>query len=518
MNKRKTVFLLKNPHQMQQAAQEAIRKLFREYAGQDATRISPLPPSGSNRQYARLHSDSHSAIGAFNPDDRENRAFLALSHTFLELGLPVPKVLAHKRDKQVYLVSDLGDTTLFSLLPHDSQVASFPEKTMDLYKKAIEQLPVFQIDAARNIDFSLCYPRHAFDRQSMMWDLHYFKYYFLKISGIPFDEQKLENDFVSFCDHLLQEPANYFMYRDFQSRNIMVSKGKPYFIDYQGGRKGPLPYDIASLLYDAKANIPFHQREELLEHYLDALEQRQPVDRAQFRRSFYDFVLMRILQAMGSYGFRGGVERKVLFLQSVPFALNNLSYLRDKNLFPGGSPYLCEMLDRIIRERPLTDNLPGETGVLPLADHLPGEAGVLPPPDDSLTVRICSFSYKKGIPADNSGNGGGFVFDCRALPNPGRQQDYRALTGKDAAVREYLEKDERVNRFLDASRQMVEPAVEDYIERGFTSLAVCFGCTGGQHRSVYCAEEMAASLRKKYSVHLILHHFEEDNWPIKKER
>ncbi len=477
--------------------EKLVTELYKTWSGSEPEEIQALPPSGSSRQYFRMIRGDVSVIGAFNPDVRENRAFLELSSIFSKMGLPVPEVLARDRDLLCYILQDLGDTTLFSMLPHGRQEGEFDQKIMGHYKRVVELLPRFQVDAAPMIDFDICYPRHSFDRLSMMWDLNYFKYYFLKISGVQFDEQKLEDDFNGFVNHLLELKGDYFMYRDFQSRNIMITAGGPFFIDYQGGRRGPLAYDIASLLFDAKANIPFDQREELLEYYTDCLGKRVKIDGREFRKSFYDMVVMRILQALGTYGFRGGVEKKPLFLQSVPFALRNISWLDDKGLLPQTAPYLSGILRSIALRDP---------------------SGILPPPDDSLTVRICSFSYRRGIPADNSGNGGGFVFDCRALPNPGREEKYKALTGLDRDVINYLSSDEGVGRFIDAARAMVEPAVKTYTERGFTSLAVCFGCTGGQHRSVYCAETLARRLREKYRVNVVLQHFEQDNWPGEKQR
>ncbi len=486
---------------MEWKVEKVLADLFEQWYGSKPDLVIPMPPSGSNRQYFRLKSGNDSAVAAFNPDTRENRAFLELTGHFLKLGLPVPEILAKDPDGHCYLQTDLGNTTLFSLLPHDQPVNAFDDQLMALYKQVLDLLPLFQVDAAQLIDFNICTPRHAFDRHSMMWDLNYFKYYFLKISGIRFDEQLLEDDFEKFTAHLAGIPASYFMYRDFQSRNIMLHKGKPFFIDYQGGRKGPLAYDIASLLFDAKANIPFHQREELLDHYTSIIEEKITAAKMNaFRESFYDFVLIRILQALGSYGFRGGVEKKQLFLQSVPYALKNLAWLQDNGHLPGCVPYLRKLTERIIREKPVLGNM--ETAI-----------DILPPPDDELTIRICSFSYRKGIPADNSGNGGGFVFDCRALPNPGREERYKSLTGKDHEVIRFLRSDKDVSRFLQNAREMVEPAVKSYLNRGFTSLAVCFGCTGGQHRSVFCAETLAADIRKTHNVNVILQHFEESNWP-----
>ncbi len=405
----------------------------------------------------------------------------------------MPHVLGSDPGSQTYLLSDLGDTTLFSLLPHGCQASSFAPPIMSLYKQVIEWLPVFQIDTVKKINIDICYPRDSFDRQSLQWDLNYFKYYFLKPSGIPFDEQHLEDDFDCFISHLLQTPADYFMYRDLQSRNIMILNNLPHFIDYQGGRKGPLAYDIASLLYDAKANIPFPQRQELLTHYMDALEERITLDREAFQRVFYDFVFIRILQALGTYGYRGGIEKKGLFLESLPFALKNLAWLDKQDLLPKSTPCIASLIRQLLRRQP---------------------AEILPPPDhpEALRINIYSFSYKRGIPVDQSGHGGGFVFDCRSLPNPGRQSRFHHLSGKDEEVQKFLKHEDRVGQFLDQVFGMINPVIEAYHERSFKSLTVCFGCTGGQHRSVYCAEILAKHLQQQQNLDVQLVHTEEGRW------
>jgi len=479
---------------MQWNIEKAISELFESWQHQKPDDIKPLPPSGSNRRYFRVFYGDKTCVAAFNPDIRENNAFLVLSEHFAGLGLPVPKVLARDADGLCYLLSDLGDTTLFSLLPHDPAVKTFSESTMQLYKKSIDWLPAFQVKAAKGLDFSICYPRYAFDRHSMMWDLNYFKYYFLKISGIGFDEQKLEDDFEHFSAHLLNVPSDYFLYRDFQSRNIMIVGNEPYFIDYQGGRKGALQYDIASLLFDAKANIPFEQRIELLEHYIESLKKWIEVDETRFRGYFYDFVLMRILQALGTYGFRGGVEKKALFLQSVPYALKNLLWLAENDFLPKSTPHLSKLVEKIASTAP---------------------SAILPAPDTGLRVHIRSFSYKNGIPPDEWGNGGGFVFDCRALPNPGRYNEYKELTGNDQTVIKFLEKEESVTEFLDNAKRLADFSVKNFLERGFTNLMISFGCTGGQHRSVYSANELAKHISEKFTVKVDLKHREEHNWPKK---
>lgn len=484
---------------MENNPEQQVVGLFYDWKGKTPDEVKALPLTASNRKYFRITSEGKSVIGAYNPYKRENNAFIELTRAFVKTKLPVPHILAVSEDQLAYLVTDLGDTTLFSLLPENRNTGALHESIMLLYKQAIEHLGAFQFDAPRHIDFSVCYPRQAFDHQSVMWDLNYFKYYFLKTSGLLFDEQLLEDDFRSFTAMLTGKSAKTFMYRDFQSRNIMIADGKPFFIDYQGGRKGPPAYDMASLLFDAKANIPFHQREELLDYYLGIMKGRKGFSKQNFLEGFYYFVLMRILQALGTYGFRGGYEKKSFFLKSVPYAYNNLAWLREKGLLPGNLPHLGDLIDQLIDKRPM----PGVKS---------DEQEIAPPPDDGLTVRICSFSYKKGIPADNSGNGGGFVFDCRSLPNPGREEAYKNLSGKDPEVIEYLQNSEEVLRFLESAGKLTDQTVKTYLRRGFTSLAVCFGCTGGQHRSVFCAEQLAKKLSHIRDIHVVVQHFEEDNW------
>ncbi|HSV89323.1 MAG TPA: RNase adapter RapZ [Bacteroidales bacterium] len=478
---------------MQWQIEKSLVNLFTSWQGKEPDSISELPASGSNRMYFRLNYGKQSCIAAFNPDLRENRAFITLSNHFVSLGLPVPKIIATDTDGLCYLITDLGDTTLFSLLPHDPAVKVFSKQVIGLYKTSLEWLAQFQINGAKGLDFSICYPRHAFDRHSMMWDLNYFKYYFLKISDVAFDEQKLEDDFERFAGSLMRVPADFFLYRDFQSRNIMVVEGEPQFIDFQGGRRGALHYDVASLIFDAKANIPPVQRLELLDFYIENLGNWMKVDEKKFRKDFFDFALMRILQALGAYGFRGGVERKTLFLQSVPYALQNLRWLTTNNFLPESTPYLNLIIER-------------------LAEQAPAEIQSVPSLQ-GLSVHIRSFSYKNGIPPDEWGHGGGFVFDCRSLINPGRLPEYKPLTGKDTAIGEFLEKQEAVRVFLEQATNMSLSAIKNYIDRGFNHLMISFGCTGGQHRSVYCAEALARRLASLNKVNIDLIHCQEKQWP-----
>ncbi len=467
-----------------------IAELYHTWAGTEPQSITFLPGSGSYRKYYRLIGERGSVIGVFNEDRKENDAFISFSQKFLQHNLPVPSVHAKDPSGLFYLLSDLGDLTLFQFLSGNRSGADdFPEKMIELYRKVISYLPLFQVVAGKELDYSKCYPRKAFDVQSMMWDLNYFKYYFLKLAKVSFDEQKLEDDFHTLVQYLMGAGADHFMYRDFQSRNIMLVKGEPWFIDYQGGRKGPLQYDIASLLYDAKASVPEPVRDLLLEYYLDVLAKYFPVDRQTFRQYYTGFVLIRILQALGAYGFRGYYENKPHFLKSIPFAIVNLAYLLDKKSLPVPLPMLREVLEKIIKNPSFRSFKEAK---------------------NQLTVKISSFSYKSGIPADDSGNGGGFVFDCRALPNPGRFEEYRSFTGNDPQVIAFLEKEPEVGEFMNHTCSLVDQSVRRYIERDFTSLTVSFGCTGGQHRSVYCAAELARYLSSKFDITVELHHTESE--------
>jgi len=522
--------------------EQKLIQLYTSWCGKAPLSLVKLPGSGSYRSYYRLRGTLETVIGAHNGDVRENEVFISFTGHFRREGLPVPEILANDPEGRVYLLSDLGDTTLYQLLTQKragdlsgspltrQEGEGFPSEVMEIYKKVLGWLPVFQVKAGQKLNYELCYPRAAFDRQSMMWDLNYFKYYFLKLAKIPFEEQALEDDFTTLCDILLQADAGFFLYRDFQSRNIMVVNGEPWFIDYQGGRKGALQYDIASLLTDGKADIPIAVRQQLLHYYLDKLGELFPVDRENFLRIYHGFALIRILQAMGAYGFRGYYEQKPHFLQSIPFALRNLQYLRANKLIGSGLDTLMEVIDRMVDTRELYNPFPATVndsipGIYPgdspgeqsisriYPEGSPGEQSIsrIYPGDPSqkLTVTIRSFSYKKRIPIDENGNGGGFMFDCRALPNPGRFDEFRQLNGKDQPVIDFLEKEQSVSDFLGHVRSLADQSVSTYLSRGFEHLMVSFGCTGGQHRSVYCAEKLAKHLKTKFKISIILIHLEQ---------
>jgi aminoglycoside/choline kinase family phosphotransferase len=460
---------------------ERLVGLFEERYGRRPDVILDLAADGSTRHYYRLVSGEElTAIGAIGPDREENRAFLAFAKAFREIGLPVPEIYAEDREAGVWLEEDLGDTTLFKALSAarvECGEDRFPTEMELLYRQVLAVLPRFQVEGHRAIDYRLAYPRQAFDRQSIRWDLNYFKYHFLKLAQVPFNEQRLEDDFSRLTDHLLEADADFFLYRDFQSRNIMIRAGEPWFLDFQGGRQGAPHYDVASLLYDAKANLPPPVRATLLEHYLDALSARVPVDRVEFRTRLVSFVLIRLMQALGAYGYRGFFERKRRFLESVPNAAGNLDHL-----LGAGLPVALPELELVFRR--IVDRWGGAT---PRAAAKSG-----------LVVLVQSFSFRDGYPPDLEGHGGGFVFDCRALPNPQREPNLADLTGEHAAVADYLERSAEVQEFWENVHEMVDAHVERYVERGFSSLTVSFGCTGGQHRSVFLAAKLATHLSQRY--------------------
>lgn len=473
---------------MKNEVKNEIIELFEHQFQEKVETFAMLPPSGSYREYCRLKNSNRSVIGAFNADVKENTAFLSFTNHFRKKGLPVPEIFAVSSDLKKYLLEDFGNVTLFDFLSETRESEGFSETIVAEYRKVLKVLPRIQIVAGKDMDYSVCYPRDAFDKQSMMWDLNYFKYYFLKLAKIPFDEQALEDDFQAFSDYLLSAPSDYFLYRDFQSRNVMLKDGKVHFIDYQGGRRGALQYDLASLLYDGKADIPQEIRSQLFRFYMNELKNYIPVNESEFTSYFNGFVLIRIMQAMGAYGFRGFYEKKEHFLKSIPFAINNLQNLLPELNLPVELPELVNVLHLLTKSETLK------------------EIGQV---HSNLTVRVTSFSYKKGIPSDPSGNGGGFVFDCRALNNPGRYTEYKNLTGKDLKVQQFIEQNSEMKLFLKPVKALVEQSVKNYLERGFSHLSVSFGCTGGQHRSVYAAEKLAAYLRNNFPVHVVLVHREQ---------
>ncbi len=468
-----------------------IIHLFESHFNEKAEHFEMLPQSGSYREYCRLSNKNRTVIGAFNSDVKENTAFLSFSNHFRHQGVPVPEIYAVSSDLKKYLLEDLGNTTLFQYLSETRGSEGFSGNIILKYKKVLKELPKIQVVAGRDVDFSVCYPREAFDKQSMMWDLNYFKYYFLKLAKISFDEQALEDDFQMFSNYLLSASSNYFMYRDFQSRNVMVKDDEVHFIDYQGGRRGALQYDLASVLYDGKADIPESVRAELYNYYISELKKLKKVDEEEFAAYFKGFVLIRIMQAMGAYGFRGFYEKKQHFLKSIPFALKNLEFLLKEIKLPVKLPELLAVLNKLTHSEVLK------------------EMGKV---SNNLTITVTSFSYKSGYPDDPYGNGGGHVFDCRAIHNPGRYPEFAELNGKDLEVQEFLEQKSEIGLLLNNVKFIVDQSVKTYMERKFTHLSVNFGCTGGQHRSVYAAEKLAEHLRNNFPVNVVVNHREQQNF------
>jgi aminoglycoside/choline kinase family phosphotransferase len=468
---------------------DILKNLFEQHFHTPVEHVQPLQGQlgGSGRKIIRLTSAKASAIGILYDVREENVAFLEFSRHFRKHGLPVPEIYAQDLDQGAYVEEDLGDTSLFEFLSQHRSGEQIEAPVVAAYRKVIATLPKFQVEAGRDLNYKVCYPRGSFDRQSISWDLNYFKYYFLRLAGIPFSEQALEDDFNRLTKFLLSAGRDYFLYRDFQSRNIMLRDGQPYFLDYQGGRKGALQYDVASLLFDAKADLPPDLRQQLLDHYLDALGGFVEVKRETFLQYYYAFVYIRIMQALGAYGFRGFYERKVHFLQSVPYALKNLRWLLHNVTLPIALPTLTAAFHSMLASEKL--------------QGLASDA-------DNLVVRIVSFSFHRGWPKDDRGNGGGPVFDGRWLPNPGREERFKTLTGRDTPVIEYLNQQESVHRFLSHAMSLVDDHVIEWQRRRFKNLMVSFGCTGGQHRSVYLAEQVAKRLQGRSGIEVVLQHRE----------
>src|SRR5665213_3215936 len=466
---------------------DVLKRLFEQHYQVPAEQVKPLQGQlgGSGRAIIRLSGGGLSAIGILYPIREENVAFLEFSRHFRRHGLPVPEIYAEDLSQGAYLEEDLGDTTLFDFLSINRVGETISLEAIEAYRKVVAALPRFQIEAGRDLNYKVCYPRASFDRQSIAWDLNYFKYYFLRLAGIPFNEQALEHDFARLTKFLLSASHDYFLYRDFQSRNVMLCDGQPFFLDYQGGRKGALHYDIASLLYDGKADLPPELRQELLDYYLESLGRFIDIKRDAFMEHYYAYVYVRIMQALGAYGFRGFYERKAHFLQSVPYALRNLRWLAENVKLPIELPALMDAFDR----------MSGSEKLQTVAEQ-----------GNILAVRVFSFSFHGDKPVDESGNGGGFVFDARSLPNPGREERFKQLTGKDSAVIDYLQQQSQVHQYFANVRSLVDESVSAYQRSGFKDLMVSFGCTGGQHRSVYLAESLAKHLQDTDGVEVVLRH------------
>lgn len=450
-------------------------ELFESWAGEPCKNKIQLTANGSNRLYYRLEGDTKRCIAAINADVRENESFFSFAHQLRERGIKVPEVYAVSADRTIYLQEDLGNVTLYTYLnSRKTSGIDISQPMLQLYKRVIDGLIEIQRTCS-DIDFSCAYPRPDFDRQAIQWDLNYFKYYFLRLFHIAFDEQELENDFETFADYLLEDGMNTFMHRDFQSRNIMIVEDELYFIDFQGARRGAAQYDLASLLYSSKSDIPESTREQLLEYYIERrYGEKCETSGKEFREKFYAYVLVRMMQAMGAYGYRGIIEKKEHFVKSIPYAVRNLRTILEKESLPIDIPHLRRVWQMI--------------------SEMPGYSEG----NDKLLVSIFSFSYRNGIPFDKSGNGGGYVFDCRALPNPGLYDEYRMLNGRDREVMDFFEQHEETETYLSSVRDIVGQSIKSYIERGYTRLMINFGCTGGRHRSVYCAEQTARFINENF--------------------
>lgn len=458
--------------------------------GETPKDILPIAASGSARKYYRIVTENRSLIGTYSSNIEENEAFLAFSKHFHDLGLNVPEVFAINEERTCYLQSDFGDDNLFAHVQRALMANNGPSTgsgtLIQLYKKALSHLVKFQCLGHQGLDYSKAYPTPSFDRQAIIDDLNYFKYYFLKPhEEIDFNETRLDMDFSAFADFVSQAPNGFFMYRDFQSRNIMIKDDELYFIDFQGGRRGPLNYDVVSLLYQVKAQIPQNLRDELIDYYKTELAQYVNPDEVKFDLYQPYFVYLRLLQVLGAYGFRGLIQKKSHFIESIPYALKELKAWNETHP---------------LNDYPELQNVMSKLSAINYK---------LPTPNSKLTVTINSFSFKKGYPDDFSGNGGGFVFDCRALPNPGREPEFKTKTGRDWEVIDYLMAKPQVHVFLDHVKAIVSQSVDNYIERHFSNLMVSFGCTGGQHRSVFFAQTIYEWLKAAYpDINLKLNHIE----------
>ena len=490
----------------------SLKGLFETYTGFPAEEIRPLGSSGSNRRYYRISGGGRTLIGVKGTDRDENAAFIALARHFLSRGLNVPEVFAASGDGMSYIQEDLGGTALYDAVSSGRESGTYSQEERALLCRTMSMLPDIQFRGADGLDYGTCYPEPELNARMVMFDLNYFKYCFLKPSGLEFNEVRLQDDFDRLCADIVRDFGNTFMYRDFQARNVMLKDGEPYFIDFQGGRRGPVYYDVASFVWQARAKYPDDLREEMISAYLQALRRYEPeLDEAGFRRNLRLFVLFRTLQVLGAYGFRGLVEKKAHFLASIPPALDNLRKLIGTPF--GEYPYLCQVLDRMLSLDKFNPPVPS--------------------PDGKLLVKVFSFAFKKGIPEDNSGNGGGYVFDCRDIINPANREErdgvimnpdylyYRTINGRDRDIIDYIERKGSsaefaadympIERYLDCVYNLADAHVDTYVRRGFTSLQLCFGCTGGQHRSVYCAQHVAEHLAQRYGdrIHVRLIHREQ---------
>ena len=495
---------------------QVISDLYQQLTGHEPQCILPLVGAGSNRRYFRVQDDDKTLIAVIGTNQEENEAFIDLSQRFTQGNLPVPAVLAVSDDHMVYLQEDCGDLSLYAQMArHRQESGIFDKVALDALKATIRELPRFQflpiVSHTAQEFFTRCYPQQEMDRTSVMFDLNYFKYCFLKLRGIEFNEFKLQQDFERLADDLLADHEDTFLYRDFQSRNVMLKDGTPYFIDFQGGRRGPIYYDVASFLWQSSAKFSDEVRDLLIDDYLSALQPYKSVSKQAFMQRLHLFVLFRILQVLGAYGYRGLWEKKGYFINSIPLAIRNLQQelaLGTSNAYP----YLEEVAQTLIVQNEQEEKSRAAEAAKKekVATYLGKDSTYLSEKKAPLIVRVFSFSFKKGIPADESGNGGGYVFDCRSTHNPGRYDEYKPLTGLDQPVIDFLETDGEILTFLDSVYKIVDFHVARFIERGFTNLQISFGCTGGRHRSVYSAQHVAEHIHQKFGVEVHICHREQN--------
>ncbi|MES2647996.1 MAG: RNase adapter RapZ [Bacteroidota bacterium] len=478
---------------MQQSL-EAILELIKTQQDCELVKIDPIPQSGSDRQYFRIYTSKGSFIGTYNRNVQENETFIYFSKHFVGKGLPVPTVVASNSNCTAYIQTDFGDESLLNVLEREG----YNEKVKQLFKDSLSTLVRLQVKGDAGLNYTKCLTAREFGKQAILSDLLYFKYYFLDTLKAPYDKQVMMDDFGILSSYLSKSAFKYFMFRDFQSRNIMIKDGRPWLIDYQGGMKGAPQYDAASMIWQARAELPEGWKEELLEHYTDEFQKlvSSPIDRKLFTDQYYGFVLIRLLQVLGAYGFRGLFERKAQFLTSIPQALRNLKWFIENKPMAADTPEFKRMLQYCVSEEVINKFDP------PKANE-----------KTPLTIYINSFSFiKNGYPVDESEHGGGFVFDCRGILNPGRIDQYKTQSGNDKEVIDYLEQNTRMPEFLNSVFDLTDINVEDYIKRNFNSLTINFGCTGGQHRSVYAAEQTARHLRNKYKVKTVVSHLNKEHW------
>ena len=476
---------------------KSISSLYKKWKGTEPVSVDLLPQSGSERRYFRLHGKDGSVIGAYGANIPENETFIYFSNQFKKKSLAVPEILAVSDDRLFYLQEDFGTVSLLHHLEKDG----FTDNVYELFKKSLEELARLQVKGDYKLDYkSYCLTSTEFGKEAIMADLLYFKYYFLDALRKPYDKQKLIADFDALSNYLTHTEYKYFMFRDFQSRNIFITEdSNVHFIDYQGGMKGAPQYDVASMLWQARAGLTEEWKNNLLQDYMNALENilGHSIEREVFQGQYNGYVLIRILQVLGAYGFRGLFERKAQFLTSIPLALNNLKdFFKNQNL-DIAVPEFRKVLDMCVADEIIEQFTPTQA-----TEETP------------LVVKVCSFSFRKNLPVDDSGNGGGFIFDCRGILNPGRVDSMKTQTGRDKEVKDFLEQQTKMPEFLNSIFDIVDISVEEYIKRGFESLMISFGCTGGQHRSVYAADAMARHLKNKFKVKVELQHCVQDekNW------